>query len=125
METPENGRLLRGLFVKNDIFSYMHTSENHALHQESYARLQRSNPEIVKELIGDARLSLEELKENYKKLLLSDDDSEDDEKVKFAIQAAGIQVLLYGLVELRTKMAANFNDPTFLNESNDRKLIVD
>ena len=47
----------------------------------------------------------------------------EDEWMNMAMQAAGTQVVLDALVELRKEMARNFLDESFLIEAKDRKAI--
>lgn len=121
---PLKLQVVHMLFVKNDIFGYLHTSDQHLLHQKSEERLRKANAVHVRVLIGDVRLNLEEIRDNFKQNLLTDV-LEDEAWMPTAFQAAAAQGMLNSLEELREKMAMNFYDKNFMNKSLDQKIISD
>jgi hypothetical protein len=117
--------IVNALFLKNDIFTYLHTSERHELHQASEKKLlHTSYPNAARELVGDARLSLELKLDQYKNILLKED-AADPQWMQTAFNAAAIYGMLGSLDNLRQKMSENFPDQQFLDKSADRKLIED
>lgn len=120
MANPLQGRLLRALFIKNHIFACMHTSSDHPVYAENYELLLQGRQEDIRALVGDARLSLEAVRNSHMQDFAESEQNNDESGLHFAYsQAAGIQVALNSLADLRQKLAENFHDEDFLNKAND------
>ncbi len=114
--------LVNALLVKNDIVTYLDTSDAHELHKNSEQRLLKTaTPAIVRVMIGDAAVNLEERFDRLENILLEDGVS-GDEWIQMVSDAGALYGMMSSLDILRQGMATIFPSQNFLDKTADKKL---